>query len=203
MTIRKDVYSQHVHMIDQGKIIFSEGDPATEMYIIIKGEVEISKRTSLETSKTLIVLKEGDIFGEMAIIEKKTRSATAIAVVSTKLLALDETLFFSMIERNSDFAVKVVRILSERIRRANSLIQALSSTNREALIMSGLKEFAIVHSTDSIKGRRVNKEKFILWATNHIGFPEKDIQEGLGRLTTKGTLSLGALPGEIVIPKGK
>ncbi len=204
MTIRKDLYSQHVRTVESGKIIFSEGDDSMgEMFIIISGEVEISKRTSLETSKTLIVLKKGDIFGEMGVIEKKPRSATAIALSETKLLSLDKGLFFTMIERNSDFAVKVVKILSERIRRTNLMLQSLATSSKDSIVLAGAKEFASTRGIDSVKGRRVNRDKFLAWATNHIGLPEKDIQEGISYLINRGHLARGAMPGEFVIPRGK
>jgi CRP/FNR family transcriptional regulator, cyclic AMP receptor protein len=204
MTIKKDVYSKHVMNVEAGKIIFSEGDDAKGvMFIIISGEVEIAKRTSVETSKTLIILKKGDIFGEMGIIERKPRSATAIALSATKLLSLDQGLFFNMIEHNSDFAVKVVKILSERLRRTNSLIQSLVSSSREAIVQAGAKEYAKTHGLDSVKGRRVNRDKFLAWATNHIGLPEKEIQEGLSHLINRSLLARGAAPGEFVIPLGK
>jgi CRP-like cAMP-binding protein len=203
MTIRKEVYSKHVQTVPAGKIIFSEGDLGDEMYIIIEGEVEISKRTSLETSKTLINLKTGDIFGEMAVIEKKPRSATAIATTQARLLSMDEGLFFSMIENNPDFAVKIVRILSERIRRSNSLIQALAVTNREALVFSGLKDYALTNGIDSFKGRRISRDKFILWSTHHIGLSEREVSEALSQLMGKNAVLLAATPGEILLPQAK
>lgn len=203
MTIRKEIYNKHVSVVPSGKIIFSEGDPGDVMYIIIEGEVEISKRTSLETSKTLITLKAGDIFGEMAVIEKKPRSATAIATKQSRLLSMDESLFFPMIEKNPDFAVKIVRVLSERVRRANNLIQALASTNREALIYSGIKDYGLTNGVESIKGHRIQRDKFVLWATHHIGLSEREISEGLTQLISKGALLLAATPGEIILPPPK
>lgn len=203
MTIRKEVYSKHVRTVPAGKIIFSENDSGEEMFIIIEGEVEISKRTSLETSKTLINLKSGDIFGEMAIIEKKPRSATAIATTQSRLLSMDEGLFFSMIENNPDFAVKIVRVLSERIRRSNSLIQAMASTNREALIYSSLKDYSQGNSIDSFKGKRIGRDKFILWSTHHIGLSEREVSEGIAQLLAKNVILLAATPGEIILPPPK
>lgn len=189
--------------VPAGKLIFTEGEIGEEMYIIIEGEVEISKRTSVETSKTLIVLKKGDIFGEMSLIEKKPRSATAIATAPTRLLSMDESLFFPMIEKNPDFAVKIVRILSERIRRSNSLIQALASTNREALIYSGLKDYAQANGIDSFKGQRIVRDKFILWSTHHIGLSEREVSDGISQLLAKGVVLLAATPGELVLPPPK
>jgi len=203
MTIRKEVYTKHVIGVPAGKIVFSEGDPGDVMYIIIEGEIEISKRTSLETSKTLITLKAGDIFGEMAVIEKKSRSATAIATQQSRLLSMDEGLFFSMIEKNPDFAVKIVRVLSERVRRSNSLIQALSSTNREALVMSGIKDYSVSNGIASVKGHRIERDKFILWATHHIGLSEREVSEAIRQLITKNIIRLAATPGELLLPPPK
>ncbi len=203
MTIRKEIYAKHMRSVPAGKLIFTEGEIGEEMYIIIEGEVEISKRTSVETSKTLIVLKKGDIFGEMSLIEKKPRSATAIATAPTRLLSMDESLFFPMIEKNPDFAVKIVRILSERIRRSNSLIQALASTNREALIYSGLKDYAQANGIDSFKGQRIVRDKFILWSTHHIGLSEREVSDGISQLLAKGVVLLAATPGELVLPPPK
>jgi CRP/FNR family transcriptional regulator, cyclic AMP receptor protein len=203
MTIRKEIYTKHVSVVPAGKIVFSEGDPGDAMYIIIQGEIEISKRTSLETSKTLITLKAGDIFGEMAVIEKKPRSATAIATQESRLLYMDENLFFTMIEKNPDFAVKIVRVLSERIRRSNSLIQALSSTNREALVLSGIKDYSLANGVASIKGHRIQRDKFILWATHHIGLSEREVSEAIHQLIAKGIIRLAATPGEMILPVPK
>ncbi len=200
MTIRKEVFARYVMTVPAGKIIFSEGDSGDSLFVIIEGEVEISKRTSLETSKTLIVLKPGDIFGEMAVIEKKPRSATAIASKPCKLLAMDESLFFKMIEGNPDFAVKMVRMLSERIRRSNTLIQNLASSNRESLVLSGFKDYARMDGIDSVRGRRVVKAKFVMWATHHIGLSDQEIQLSLSQLVARGLIITGSVPGELILP---
>jgi CRP-like cAMP-binding protein len=76
MRVTKEVYAKHVRGFSEGSVIFKEGDKGNEMFVIIQGDVEISKVTSASSSKTLIVLAKGDIFGEMAVIEKKRRSAT-------------------------------------------------------------------------------------------------------------------------------
>jgi CRP/FNR family cyclic AMP-dependent transcriptional regulator len=201
MTIRKDLYDRRMVDVRAGKVIFSEGDPGTETFILISGAVEISKRTSLSTSKTLITLKPGDIFGEMAIIEQMPRSATAIAVKDSRLLSLDESLFFQMIEKNPDFAVKVVKILCERIRRTNATIQQLSSANRETRIIQGLKEFGAAAGQAGPFGTVIDKGKFIQWACAHIGMGDWDVAEGLQTLIEKKYLRRGAKPEEYVLAK--
>lgn len=203
MTIRKELYEKHVHLFPEGKVIFQEGDPADVMYIIIDGTVEISKRTGMDTSKTLITLKNGDIFGEMALIESKPRSATAIATKHAKLLSLDESLFFNMISKNADFAVKVVRILSERIRRSNTLIQQLSTMNKEHLVFQGLLDFSPGGGQDTARGKKINVKKFTLWAASHIGLNDRDILDGLKVLAGKKVIVAEANGQDILIPSQK
>jgi CRP-like cAMP-binding protein len=161
------------------------------------GDLEAHQPRNLQA---LIVLKPGDIFGEMAVIEKKPRSATAIASKPCKLLAMDESLFFKMIEGNPDFAVKMVRMLSERIRRSNTLIQNLASSNRESLVLSGFKDYARMDGIDSVRGRRVVKAKFVMWATHHIGLSDQEIQLSLSQLVARGLIITGSVPGELILP---
>jgi len=89
MKIDKLMYTKYLKEFKAGRTIFSEGDSGGEMYIIIQGAVEIRKSTTVSTTKTLIVLQKGDIFGEMSIIENKPRSATAITTIPTKLLCMN------------------------------------------------------------------------------------------------------------------
>ena len=142
MRVSKEIYANHVREFSEGSVIFKEGDHGNEMFVIIQGDVEISKITSASSSKTLIVLGKGDIFGEMAIIEKKRRSATATAVSKIRLLVLNETLFDSTLNGNPDFARKMIRILSERLRRTNSALQDSIVTNKQNQLLEGLIKYA-------------------------------------------------------------
>ena len=128
MKITKNVYQRYSKAFEPGQVIFKEGEQGSELFIIIEGEVEIRKRTSSNTSKTLITFHKGDIFGEMAIVEGKPRSATAIAVTPCRMLVMNEALLDSMLENNPDFAKKMIRILSERIRKANALMTITSTS---------------------------------------------------------------------------
>lgn len=199
MTIKKEIYEKHVIDVGAGRIIFSEGEAGTSMYVVIDGEVEISKRTSMDTSKTLITLRKGDIFGEMALIDQKARSATAIAAKASRLLVMDEALFVSMIEKNPDFAKKMIKILTERIRKSNATIQELATMNREGIILAGVAEYAADHGIDSIKGKRVPKDKFVMWAESHLGMTSHDIYVEMERMLQKRSLIAGANSGELLV----
>jgi len=192
MKIDKSTFEQQLRFCEGGDVIFREDEQGTEMYVIIQGLVEIRKATGASSSKTLTTLQKGDIFGEMAIIEKKPRSATAVAVQPTKLLVLNERLYESMVSANPDFARKMNRVLSERIRRANAIIQNIMSTNRQNQLWTGLVQFARERGIATFKGSRVAVSEFTHWGSDHLGIAEKDAQAILAQLIKRGIIAYSA-----------
>jgi CRP/FNR family transcriptional regulator, cyclic AMP receptor protein len=100
-----------------GAVIFREGDPAEEMYVIKTGTVEVRLGNRL-----LATLGERTIFGEMALIDHGPRSATAVAVTDTVIVPVGEKQFLLMVSRTPYFALNVMRVLVDRLRTSNSVI---------------------------------------------------------------------------------
>jgi CRP-like cAMP-binding protein len=193
MKIDKGLFQKSVKAFEPGQVIFKEGEPGDQMFIIIQGAVEIRKRTSASTARTLSTFKPGDVFGEMAIIENKPRSATAVATTASRMLVLNEPLFLAMIERNPDFARKMIQVLSERLRKANLLIQNLTITNRENQILAGLRQFAVEKGTATFKGHRVKVAEFLEWASSHLGLEDKEIGAVIQEFQRRGVVGRSAL----------
>jgi CRP-like cAMP-binding protein len=95
-------------------MIFSEVMPGQELYIIQKGSVKITKIVS-DSEVLLAVLKTGDIFGEMSLIENKPRSASAIAYEDTQLLAVNKENFERMVTSQPQIIARLTQLLAERI----------------------------------------------------------------------------------------
>jgi CRP-like cAMP-binding protein len=199
MKITKNIYQKFVKTFEPGEVLFKEGEHGDVMFIIIQGEVEIRKRTSAKTARTLITFHEGDIFGEMALVEKKPRSATAIAVTPCRTLVMNEALLHNMIENNPDFAKKMIRILSERIRKANLIIQNIVSTNRQNQIFNGLKTYAEEKGISTFKGHRVTIADFTDWARNRLGIGEKEIKHTILDLLKRKIISPSAVGKEEIL----
>jgi CRP-like cAMP-binding protein len=199
MKIEKDLFRRFVKAYEPGQVIFKEGDAGDHMFIIIQGAVEIRKRTSMDTARTLSTFKPGDVFGEMALIENKPRSATAVATKASRMLVMNEPLFLAMIERNPDFARKMILVLSERLRKANLLIQNLTITNRENQILAGLRQFAAEKGTATFKGHRVKVAEFLEWAVTHLGLEAKEITPVIQEFQRRGVVGRSALGREEVI----
>jgi CRP/FNR family transcriptional regulator len=95
-------------------MIFCEHEPGKELYIIQKGKVKITKIVN-NNEVMLAVLQSGDIFGEMAILDNKPRSASAIAWEEVELLAINKANFESMVKAQPQLATRLITLLSERI----------------------------------------------------------------------------------------
>jgi len=94
-------------------MVFSEYEPGNELFIIQSGQVKITKIVDEEV--LLAVLKPGDIFGEMALLENKPRSASAIAFGELGVLAINKSNFEGMVQAQPQLATRLIQLLSERI----------------------------------------------------------------------------------------
>jgi CRP-like cAMP-binding protein len=121
-------------------MVFSEGMPGTELYIIQKGSVKITKIIA-DSEILLAVLKPGDIFGEMAILENKPRSASAVAFEDAYLLAVNKANFEKMVKTQPHIVTRLTTLLSERLwfiykQLANTLISDPLGRVYDAFLMT-------------------------------------------------------------------
>jgi CRP/FNR family cyclic AMP-dependent transcriptional regulator len=138
---RDKLYEKFGRSLPKGTVIFTEGESGHEMYIIHEGKVKITKRVrAMET--ILAELDKGDFFGEMAILEKEARSATAVAATDIKLLVVDEKTFESTIRTNPDVAIRIMRKMAERIRDADHRIENLFIKDTTSKIVDMIGKFA-------------------------------------------------------------
>ena len=103
-----------------GDVIFDEGSTGRELYVVLDGEVEIAKVNG--GSKTVIVtLGKGEFFGEMAVIDGSSRSATAIAAAAgTRVMRINHARFVYLVSQQPAFALMVMDALSKRLRASNA-----------------------------------------------------------------------------------
>jgi CRP/FNR family cyclic AMP-dependent transcriptional regulator len=108
----------------KGTILFNEGEPGKDMFVLQSGKISISKKVR-DVEKVLAVLGPGEFFGEMAIISNKPRNATATVTEDAKLLVIDPKTFEAMIRGNAEIAVRMIKKLAERLSEADAQIENL------------------------------------------------------------------------------
>jgi CRP/FNR family cyclic AMP-dependent transcriptional regulator len=101
-------------VIAAGLPIFQAGEPADYMYMVLVGEVEL-----LINDRSFALLGPGDLLGEMAIIDGKPRTGTAVARTDVRLARIDEARFLELVREAPDFSLFVMRVLAGRLRAAD------------------------------------------------------------------------------------
>ncbi len=117
----------------QDEIIVKEGEEGTEFFIILRGKIRLEKR-----GKLIAMLQDREHFGEMALVDKEPRSASAYAVVPTRMLVINRRDFFDIIRGEPTIAVKLLwnflKVLTARLRNTTqNLSTALEAETMEAV----------------------------------------------------------------------
>jgi CRP-like cAMP-binding protein len=107
-----------------GSVLFEEGQPGDYMYVIHAGEVEI-RRTVGEIERVLAVLRPGEFLGEMAILNGRPRSATAVVRTEARLFVIEGKTFEAMLRARPEIALRIIKTLALRLESANQQVELL------------------------------------------------------------------------------
>jgi CRP-like cAMP-binding protein len=126
---------------EPGTVLFREGDPGDFMYVIQSGSVEIRREIG-DLERVLAVLPAGEFFGEMALINARPRSATAVVREPSRLLVIEPRTFEAMLRGRVEIAVRLIRTLASRLERANQQIELLLLPNANHRVVQCLRRMA-------------------------------------------------------------
>lgn len=143
---------------NEGDVLFSEGERSREMYILVEGSVRIVKKAQQGKTLVLAEVKEGSIIGEMALISREPRSATAIAATPLTVKIVSPDSFEQSSAGIPPWAMCLARTLVLRLRNVNLSIEnksgAATPSRAGAKGEDGSKGCTI--SIDELKANRVN-----------------------------------------------
>lgn len=114
-----------IDVISQGGQFFTENQTSDKMYLLVEGEVSLVRGT-----KTLDVVKAGEIFGEMAAISRQPRSASAAARTPCRALSLDSKQFLTAIQKTPEFALMLMNIIMNRLRMTIAMLAVSKALDR-------------------------------------------------------------------------
>jgi len=117
----KKIMDRFAGSYSRGEVICREGEAGAEMFYILNGAVEIRRK-----DKTLRVMKEGEYFGEMAMLLRTPRTATAIAVEDdTRLIKIREDNFETILRENPKIVHGILKEMAERVKKTDELVDEL------------------------------------------------------------------------------
>ena len=108
------IYTDYI-TANYGELLIREGDEGGELYIIIKGAVDVYKNYKSVNEIKIAELKSGAVIGEMAVISNNKRSATIVIKEKTLLLSMNGLKFMELLPTNSSIALKLIHALADKI----------------------------------------------------------------------------------------
>jgi CRP/FNR family transcriptional regulator, cyclic AMP receptor protein len=168
-----------------GTVLFEEGEPGDYMYVIQEGEVEIRRRVG-ETERVLAVLTPGEFFGEMALLNNRPRSGTAIVKTNAKLLLIAARTFEAMLRARPEIALRIIKGLSSRLESANQQIELLLLPTPNHRVVQCLRHMADEQITLAgatvAHGSAILVPKTVDDVALRVGLPRHEVVEVIGRL---------------------
>ncbi len=175
----------------KNEIIFRKGDPGYSMMILVRGRVKISSIFPEGKEVVLAVLEKGEILGEMALLEGKERSADATALQPSELLELQKRDFIPFLERNPKICIRMLSILSARLRQTSDHIQDRNTLSLPCRLAKALLELSQTHGREVPEGVRVD---MIMSQKNFgamLGASRESINKQLGAWRREGLIKKG------------
>ena len=157
-------------------VIFHAGDPADAVYVISNGKVKVVTTSTDGKEFILTVLGAGQVFGEMALIESATRSASVITLTAAEMISISHDDFQHLLNTAPSISRKLLVILSRRLRRANSKMESLAYMDVAGRLARYLLDLARDH------GQRMGKGWVVVRRPTH-----SDIAHSIG--TSRETVS--------------
>lgn len=168
-----------------GEVIFQEGDPGNTMFVLRAGRVRIVKQVR-GGEKTFAVLGPGEFFGEMAILNGKPRSATAVAMEPVTLVEIDAVRFESMITTQAEIAVRIIQKLARRLENADALIAILIKRDPKTRVILGLLREAELRGFPGAEEDSVIVQRDLTDLSEELGVKRSEVDELVGRLIRVG-----------------
>jgi CRP-like cAMP-binding protein len=162
-----------------GDVLFREGERGEDMYVIQSGLVQILKRIG-DDERPLATLGRGEFIGEMAILNGKPRTATAVVLEDAKCLVIDALTLEQMIANNAEIALRLVKKLARRLDSADEMIQILLNPSPKARVLHGLKRYAESFGEETGLGVHVRVSRADL--AREVGVDPAQVDEVLARL---------------------
>ena len=144
-------------IFEAGTLIFREKSVAGRCYVIVKGKVQILKKTSKGENIPLALVKPGEFLGEMAMLSGERRSASARALTRVEVIVIEHTEFVSLLKAQNGFAGRLSLQLSTLLATRCHLLLKLIARQPE-LVPAGLKK------VPPVDVRAVLNRVYTLWA---------------------------------------
>lgn len=177
-------------MYKKNDVVLMEEEAGTALFVIVKGKVKVARSSNDGREVILTILSESDFFGEMAILDGLTRSATVTAIEDSELFLIQRNDFLNLLREFPEISISLLQELTKRLRTADAKIKALSLKDAEGKVATVILQLA--DDIGKIKRGKVEIEKLPLQQdlANMAGTSRETISRTLHSFAKKGLIEL-------------
>jgi CRP/FNR family cyclic AMP-dependent transcriptional regulator len=168
--------------LNEGDTLFHAGEPGDSLFIVHNGEIELYIKDTTGQKIVLTTACEGDVFGELALLDRGARTATAVSLGASQLLELDRDDLLLLFQKRPAAALGLLAAMTHMTRKADELLRTRVSRNVNLEIEEKLTPFQkladwIAWFSGSMGFMLLNLVWFVIWIvinTFHVGLPAFD-----------------------------
>lgn len=172
-----------------GEIVFSQGDPGDALYAVVTGKIRISAGAADGREISLNIMEPGDTFGEIALLDGGTRTATATASIPTELVSIRRDHFSALLEREPRVALELLRLCGERLRWTSGLVEDAALLNASARLAKRLLSLGQLHGQRTPAGMKLSISQEDL--ATFLGVSRQVVNQYLQGWKARGWVALG------------
>jgi CRP/FNR family transcriptional regulator, cyclic AMP receptor protein len=174
----------------KGEVLFSEGEPGDSLYIVLSGKLKIGRRAGDGRQNLIAVMGPSDMLGELSLFDPGPRTATATAVVDSRLARLRKQALRPWLMNRPEIAEQLLRVLARRLRRTNDSLADLIFTDVPGRVAKNLLQMA---------GRFGSRDGGVLRVTHDltqeelaqlVGASRETVNKALADFASRGWLRL-------------
>jgi len=171
--------------VEKGEILFFQSDPSESAYIVRTGNISIILNSQDGREMVINEMHSGDLFGELGILTKKSRSTSAIARTNSELLIIPRQAFLSVIENEPSLALRMLVMTAQRLQMSGKREGALAFMDAQARLARLLLE---LEEQEQDKGYvTISQEEL----AHHTGLIRQTVAKALGKWRRVGWLITG------------
>jgi CRP/FNR family cyclic AMP-dependent transcriptional regulator len=176
--------------LSRGQILFKEGDAGDQLFVVVNGKLKLGTSSNDGRENLLSILGPGDMFGELSLFDPGPRTATATAIVDSKLLALANNQVIGWVKDHPQVSLQLLGRLAQRLRKANDVLSDLVFADVPGRVAKAIIELGQRFGTQKPDGLHVNHELTQEELAQLVGASRETVNKALADFASRGWVKL-------------
>jgi CRP-like cAMP-binding protein len=176
--------------ISKGQILFKEGDAGDRLFVVVEGKLKLGTSSGDGRENLLSILGPGDMFGELSLFDPGPRTATATAVVDSRLLTLANDQVIGWVTAHPEVSLQLLGRLAQRLRKANDVLSDLVFADVPGRVAKAIIQLGERFGTKKDDGLHVNHELTQEELAQLVGASRETVNKALADFASRGWVKL-------------